>query len=170
MGDALTPPLLTPLEPTTVELLTHTADFTLSAPVPSTAQNTIALQLAASYRFGNDGSEPVTVILKMAEQQYNGATPEIRLAVGDTPLTLFRTEGVGYTAQIQIGADARTTVDLYYTITVDNLPLPSFSYNAAGLSAWPGNPSVRVSVVLPQPQLVLKVGFMLPRMIGDTHK
>ncbi|MEZ4615034.1 MAG: hypothetical protein R2867_05900 [Caldilineaceae bacterium] len=76
VGDALTPPLLTPLEPTTVELLTHTADFTLSAPVPSTAQNTIALQLAASYRFGNDGSEPVTVILKMAEQRYNGATPE----------------------------------------------------------------------------------------------
>ncbi len=148
-GTLLLPPLITPLESTTVELLTHTADFTLLTSDPSTGDSALTLQLDATYRLENGAAEPVSLILKIAEPAAVGATAELALAADGLPLTLFQTEGVGYTTQLQLNADTRTTVALRYVVTVAGLALPLLSYDASVLTAWRGNPSIRVSIGLP---------------------
>ncbi len=141
-------PLVIPLESTGVELLTHIADFTLSTADSSTGEGALTLQLDATYRLENGSAEPTTLTLKITESNFVGAVDEIGLTADGIPLTLFKTEGVGYTAQLEINADTRTTVALRYVVTAADLPLPLLSYQATTLSAWRGNPSIRVSIAL----------------------
>ncbi len=145
----LVPPLVIPLESTGVELLTHIADFTLSTADSSTGESALTLQMDATYRLENGSAEAAVLILKVTEPASPGTLVEMTLTADGIPLTLFQTEGVGYSAQLQINADTRTTVALRYVVTVADLPLPLLSYQATALSAWRGNPSIRVSVALP---------------------
>ncbi|MCB0110429.1 MAG: hypothetical protein KDE53_31125 [Caldilineaceae bacterium] len=144
-------PLLLPLEPTTVELLTHTADFSLFAGEPLAENNQFSLQLTASYRLENGSAEPVAVILHVTEPATTSATATVQLLVEGIPQELFRTAGVGYTSQLQLGADSRTTVTLQYRVDDLETPLPLLTYPASILTRWPGAPSMRVSVTLPAP-------------------
>jgi hypothetical protein len=101
------------------------------------------------YRLENGSAEPVSLILKVAEPVAGVVTTELALAADGVPLTLFQTEGVGYTTQLQLNADTRTTVALRYVGTTAELPLPLLAYDASVLAAWRGNPSIRVSIDLP---------------------
>lgn len=148
-GTVLLPPLVIPLESTSVELLTHTADFTLSTADSSTGESALTLEMDATYRLENGASESAALILNVTEPKSAGILVEIGLTADGIPLTLFQTEGIGYTAQLQINADTRTTVTLRYVVTATDFPLPLLSYHATTLSAWRGNPSIRVSIALP---------------------
>jgi len=145
----LTPPLVIPLESTVVHLLTHTADFTLSTADSSTGAASLTLQMDAIYRLENDSTAPTTLLLNVTEPESIGNLVELALTADGVPLTLFQTEGVGYSAQLQLQADARVTVALRYVVTVADLPLPLIAYRAMVLSAWRSNPSIRVSIGLP---------------------
>lgn len=149
LNSQLTFPLVLPLEATNVELLTHTADFTFEIADPSDAYNRFALQLDASYRFENPTAEPTVLILKITEPATLDADPELALVLNGLPLNLFRTEGVGYTTQLQLNPDERATVELRYRIVAGETPLPQLAYPSATLSAWRGAPSLRVSIRLP---------------------
>ncbi|MCB0061280.1 MAG: hypothetical protein KDE19_04175 [Caldilineaceae bacterium] len=144
------PPLLTPWEATTVKLLTHTADFMLLPNDAAVPTSDLRLMLDATYRFANDGDSPVTLTVKIAEPTQGNGIDDALLTVDGIPVTLYQTEGVGYAAQFQMNADTRTTVQLAYELGLADLPLPLLSYQAAALSAWPGNPSLRVSVTMPE--------------------
>jgi len=141
-------PIIVPLEPTAIELLTHTADFTFLIGDPVSERNRFTLRFDATYRFENPTAEPVIVILNMAEPA-GSVMGEVSLLNEGIPLNLFETQGVGYTTQLQMGADTRTTITLRYSVTTAAMALPLLRYPASTLSAWPGSPSIRVSVVLP---------------------
>ncbi|HRW05182.1 MAG TPA: hypothetical protein P5121_08825 [Caldilineaceae bacterium] len=142
-------PFVLPLESTTVALLTHTADFTFEIDEASTSANRFTLQLDASYRFENGAADPALLTLKITEPTPGDESTELGLAAEGVPLNLFRTEGIGYTAQLQIAPDTRTTVTLRYRVSNLETALPLLSYPASTLSGWPGTPSVRVSIALP---------------------
>ncbi len=144
------PPLIVPLDTTTVELLTHTADFTFSVDAAPATPAAVTLTLDATYRLENSAQTPTVLTLKIAEVMgARGRPAEVALTADGVPLTFFRTEGVGYTAQLQINADTRTTVNLRHTLDLADLPLPLLAYHAAELNSWPGNPSLRVSITMP---------------------
>jgi len=142
-------PFVLPLEATSVTLLTHSADFTFDLPDPSTAAPSFTLHFEGTYRFDNSGAEPVTLILKVTEPSTIALSAELALFADDIPLNLFQTEGVGYTAQLQLAADTRTAVTLRYVIRNLETPLPLLSYAPSVLTAWPGAPSIRVSITVP---------------------
>lgn len=149
-ADRIEPPLLTPWEATTVTLLTHTADFTLLLRDSATASADLLLTLDATYRFENEGDTPVTVNVRIADATDSNMVNGVTLAIDGVPVSLYQTTGVGYAAQFQINADARATARLQYQLNLAELPLPLLSYQVADLAAWPGNPSLRVSVTMPE--------------------
>lgn len=141
-------PVIVPLEATAVELLTHTADFTFTIDDPVNGGNRYTLRFDATYRFENPTADPVMVILNITEPS-GSLTGEVSLSNEGLPLNLFQTQGVGYTTQLQIGGDTRTTVTLRYGIAAPETMLPLLFYPASTMSAWGGAPSIRVSIALP---------------------
>lgn len=145
-GSIILPPMITPLESTTAELLTHTADMRLIVNESATGDQALTLQVDARYRLENSAKTPLTLILKVSEPAQETLLTDISLAIAARPLTIFRTEGVGYTAQLQLGADSRTIITLRTTVTLPQSALPRLVYSLPALKSWRGNPSIRVSI------------------------
>lgn len=138
-------PLITPLEATTIALHTHAATIYLAD-----AGSGLAMQLDATYRLENKGDEGTVIVIKIS-----GAPPEeitqaeVALTANGQPLSLFWTDGVGYTAQVQVGANAQTNLQFTYTLPLVTTPISLLQYNLATLRAWAGVPSVGVTLTMP---------------------
>lgn len=147
-GAHFVPLLITPLESTSVVLQMHTADFQLVD-----SNGALSLAVDARYRLKNGSVEqPVTVLLRIAPMN-NAASglpvAGLALQADSQPLGLFPTDSGTYTAQVQIGADARTDLQLTYTVDLQQQQLPLFEYVVVGLQRWPGAPSLRVAISMP---------------------
>ena len=142
------PLLITPLEATTVQLQMHTATFQFD---DSTGSLTLAVE--AQYRLKNGNIEaPATVLLRIAPMIAADATAPIAglsLAANGQALDLAPTNAGTYTAQVTIGADARTDLLLSYSVSLQEQKLPLLEYVVVGLQRWPGSPSLRVTATLP---------------------
>lgn len=142
------PLLITPLEATSVQLQMHTAAFQVD---DSTGSLTLAVE--AQYRLKNGNTEaPATVLLRIAPMMAVDAMApiaELRLAADGQALELAPTNAGTYTAQVTIGADARTDLLLSYSVSLQDQKLPLLEYVVVGLQRWPGSPSLRVTATLP---------------------
>lgn len=142
------PLLITPLEATSVQLQMHTAAFQFD---DSTGSLTLAVE--AQYRLKNGNIEaPATVLLRIAPMIAADAMAPIAglsLAANGQALDLAPTNAGTYTAQVTIGADARTDLLLSYSVSLQEQKLPLLEYVVVGLQRWPGSPSLRVTATLP---------------------
>ncbi len=142
------PLLITPLESTAVTLQVHIADFEFVE-----SNGALSLTVDARYRLKNeDLDQPVTVLLSIAPMI--AGTPGLPVAglalqANNQPLGLFPTDAGNYTAQVQIGADARLDLQLTYTVDLQQQQLPLFEYVVVGLQRWRGAPSLRVAISMP---------------------
>ncbi len=142
------PLLITPLESTAATLQVHTADFEF-------VDNNGALSLTvdARYRLKNgDLDQPVTVLLSIAPMIATATSlpvASLALQANNQSIGLFPTDSGSYTAQVQIGADARTDIQLTYTVDLQQQKLPLFEYIVVGLQRWRGAPSLRVAISMP---------------------
>lgn len=147
-GLRFVPLLITPLEATSVQLQMHTSAFQLDDSTGS-----LTLTVEARYRLKNGNTEePATVLLRIAPMIAADALAPIEgltLAADDQPLDLASTTTGAYTAQVVIGADARTDLLLSYAVSLQEQKLPLLEYVVVGLQRWPGSPSLRVTVTLP---------------------
>ncbi|MEZ4726777.1 MAG: hypothetical protein R3E79_06550 [Caldilineaceae bacterium] len=144
----LVPLLITPLESTRVQLQMHTADFHFDD-----STGNLRLTVAARYRLKNSNTaDPATVVLRVAPMvtvEALAPVESLTLLANDQPLELVPTDARTHTAQLQIGADARTDLQLAYTVNLQQQQLPLLEYVVVGLQRWSGAPSLRVSVTLP---------------------
>lgn len=145
---------LLPLESTPVILQTHTADFYLDY-----ADNHITLRLDALYRLKNPGHAPLIVMVKVTPGQgagQAGALDDLRLLVGDQPLTLSPADNIGYTSPVQLAADGIVDLHLSYSANLDQAVLPTIAYPVGLLGKWSVDAqnglSLRISVY-PSPAL-----------------
>lgn len=147
-GLRFVPLLITPLEATSVQLQMHTAAFQLDDSTGS-----LTLTVEARYRLKNGNTEePATVLLRIAPMMAVDVLAPIEgltLAADDQPLALASTTTGAYTAQVVIGADARTELLLSYSVSLQEQKLPLLEYVVVGLQRWPGSPSLRVTATLP---------------------
>lgn len=147
-GLRFVPLLITPLEATSVQLQMHTAAFQLDD-----SAGRLTLTVEARYRLKNGNTaEPATVRLRIAPMLAADAMAPIEglsLAADDQPLDLVPTTTGAYTAQVVIGADARTDLLLSYAVSLQEQKLPLLEYVVVGLQRWPGSPSLRVTATLP---------------------
>jgi len=138
-------PLITPLEATTIALHTHTAAIYLAD-----TGSGLTMQLDAAYRLENKGEEGGVLVIKISGAPPEAVTQaEVTLTANGQPLALFWTDGVGYTAQVQVAANAQTNLQFTYTLSMATAPISLLQYNLAGLRAWAGAPSVGVTLSMP---------------------
>lgn len=142
------PLLITPLESTRVQLQMHTADFYFDD-----STGNLILTVDARYRLKNSNTaDPATVVLRVAPMvaaEAMAPVEDLTLLADDQPLALIPTDAGTHTAQLQIGADARTDLQLSYTVDLQQQQLPLLEYVVVGLQRWPGAPSLRVTMTLP---------------------
>lgn len=147
-GARFVPLLITPLASTSVLLQMHTVDFQLDD-----SNGALTLLVDARYRLKNNNqTEPATVALRIAPMMAADAMAPLdalSLLADDQPLPLTPADAGIYTAQVQIGADARTDLQLSYMVDLQQQKLPLLEYVVVGLQRWPGAPSLRVAVTLP---------------------
>ncbi len=138
-------PLITPLEATTIALHTHTAAIQLVE-----TGNGLALRLDTTYRLDNEGDNGAVMVIQISDAPTAEVTQaEVALSANGQPLSLFWTDGVGYTAQVQIAANGQTNLQFVYTITLPATPITALQYNLAPLRNWAGIPSVGVTLTVP---------------------
>lgn len=138
-------PLITPLEATTVALHTHTAMLQLAD-----TGDGLTLRLDATYRLDNEGDNGVVMVVKVSGAPAEEITQaEVVLDANGQTLSLFWTDGVGYTAQVQVPADGQTNLQFSYTLGLAPTPITALQYNLEGLRAWAGIPSVGVTLAVP---------------------
>jgi hypothetical protein len=134
---------LTPAASTAIRLHTHTADIDL-------AYDGAALIAAvdALYRLQNKGSEPAALTLKLVSDPANAAPPPDNLVVlvNDEPLIVTLADDGSAVVPVQVAADSTLDVRLNYAVTLGDGPLAVLRYRTAALAAWPGEPSLRVSI------------------------
>lgn len=142
------PLLITPLAATSVQLQMHTAAFQFEDSAGS-----LTLTIDARYRVKNSNTEEATTVpLRIAPMLATEALMPIdglALSADDQPLDLAPTTAGAYTAQVTIGADARTDLVLSYRVNLQEQRLPLLEYVVVGLQRWPGAPSLRVTMTLP---------------------
>ncbi|MBX3014225.1 MAG: hypothetical protein KF832_22070 [Caldilineaceae bacterium] len=143
------PLLITPLAATSAQLQMHTADFQVDE---SDGRLTVAVD--AQYRLKNPQiSEAVTVALRIAPMTTAAAAlipiEGLTLLADGQPLALSPGDGGIYTAQVQIGADARTDLRLSYWVDLQSQRLPLIEYVVVGLQRWSGAPSLRITMTTP---------------------
>ncbi|MCB0156936.1 MAG: hypothetical protein KDD83_02305, partial [Caldilineaceae bacterium] len=139
---------LMPLDDTTVELHTHTADFL----VTEDAATGLTATLDAGYRLDNGGAAPVTVAVRVATAAGNdddraGAALAVTANGGALPLEPLA-DG-SYTTQLTVPADGRLDVQVRTTASLDDRRLPALHYAVRNLFGWPGRAGLRVSVTMP---------------------
>ena len=138
-------PLITPLEATTVALHTHTAILQLAD-----AGDGLTLRLDATYRLNNESDNGVVMVVKISGAPAEEVTQaEVVLDANGQTLALFWTDGVGYTAQVQVPANGQTNLQFSYTLGLGATPITALQYNLAGLQAWAGTPSVGFTLTVP---------------------
>ena len=134
---------LTPAARTAIRLHTHTADIDL-------AYDGAALVAAvdALYRLQNNASEPAAVTLKLVSDPANAPPPPDNLVVlvNGAPLVVTLADDGSAVVPVQVAADSTLDVRLNYAVTLGDGPLAILSYPTAALAAWPGQPSLRVSI------------------------
>jgi len=142
--------LLLPVESTTVELQTHTADMTVTLAGVDGGQDGLTLVIDAMYRLVNPGAEPVNLLLRLSPYPATSVTTpaNVTLTSDGRPVSLQPAENGGSSGQITIAADSRAEVRLSYTLALD-ARLPLIRYDARGLKEWPGQTSTRIAIALP---------------------
>lgn len=147
----IAPPLqLRPIESTPVELHTHIVEIN----VLDGDGGVLRLQTAALYRLHNPGDASATIFVRLATAQAtaDGFIPqtEISMQLDEQPLVLESADQESYSAQIEIPPDADRTILIQYVQEVADVPLLTVIYPIEELGVWQGNPSLRVTVSLPE--------------------
>ena len=160
-GARFAPLLITPEEPTPVLLQVHTADFYLDDSTGS-----LLVTVDARYRLKNNDKETIaTVVLRVAPMpgvEEMAPIDGLTLTADNQAIDLFPTDNGGtdnggtgggnsggYTAQVQIGADARSEIQLTYTVDLQQQKLPLLDYVTVALDQWQGTPSLRIMITMP---------------------
>ena len=142
------PLLMTPLESTRVQLQTHTADFYFDD-----SSGSLILAVEARYRLKNTSTEEAaTVALRVAPMiaaEEMAPLEGLTLLADNQPLELTPGNAGIFTAQVEIGVDARSDLLLAYTVDLQQQKLPLLEYIVVGLQRWPGSPSLRVTATVP---------------------
>jgi len=132
--------LLLPLGDTTIELLTHTVDVSVSVD----GDRSLRLDIAASYRFHNPKAVEGTLLFQIntpsADAPSTLRLPDaLTLESDGQPLALQPTgNGLQQTTQLNFGPDERRTLLLRYSLLFATAELPAFVYPASALDVWPG--------------------------------
>jgi len=135
---------LLPAESTTVRLQTHVASLS----VVHGGDGEVSVYVDAAYTLSNPGQEAVTVPLLVFVGAGSAQPQDVSLMAANQALGLTPGEG-GYAAQVEMGADARLTLQLRYRVAMDQTPLGTVRYAPSILRRWPGGISLRVEMSLP---------------------
>lgn len=136
---------LTPAAPTGLRLHTHTADFRLGYD-----GNTLIGSVDALYRVQNSGETEQTLALKLIADGDNPPPDNLGLLVDDLPIAFTAVEDGALTAQVTVPADSTLDLRLSYAFSLGDAPISSLRYNPQPLRQWGSQPSVRVSIVIPE--------------------
>jgi len=139
--------LLVPGVSTSVKLHTHTADFRIGYD-----GNALIASLDARYRLQNESQEIQPVVLKLVTDPSAASTapPANLVVMYDNEVLALTPDGDSLTAAIETPADATVEVQLSYAVNLGDGPLAELRYTLTSLRAWPGQPSVRVSMAVPE--------------------
>lgn len=137
---------LIPETSTGLQLQVHTADFQ----VIDGQDGPLSLVHDGLYRINNSGEERATVpLLVVPEARDIVAEPTFTLTADGVPLALEVDES-GYRAEVQIPPDSSVDVGIGYVTTLDDASSVQLRYDARQRTAWPGSPSLRVTLQLPK--------------------
>jgi hypothetical protein len=148
--DAATAPaqfFLSPDAATAVKLHTHAADFRLAYD-----GGALIASLDALYRLQNDGNDTASLTLRMSADPAGaaGAPPQnLVLMAGGQPVAFEPATDGALAARVTVGASATLDLHLSYAFALEEKPLTTLRYTVAPLRAWPGQPSLRVSIAVP---------------------
>jgi hypothetical protein len=138
---------LVPAGTTGIQLHTHTADLDLG-------DSGVALIVAvdARYRLQNQATETAPITLKLIASPAGGSLnppDNLTVLVNGQPLPLTLADDDSVVVQLQVPADGTLDVRLSYAVTLGDGPLTTSAYPTQPLRQWPGQPSLRVSLGVP---------------------
>jgi hypothetical protein len=138
---------LVPYGSTAIQLHTHTADLDLG-------DSGVALLAAvdARYRLQNRTMSTAPITLKLIAAPASGPLnppDNLTVLVNGQPLQLTLADDESVVVQLQVPADSTLDVRLTYAITLGDGPLVTVAYPIQPLRQWPGQPSLRVSLGVP---------------------
>jgi hypothetical protein len=145
-----TPPtqfFLLPATPTALKLHTHTADFVLGY-----ENGELITSVDALYRLQNPTTDTETLTLKLVADSDRIANPlpqNLAVLLNGQSLLLTESEGGVLLDPLQIVSEGAMTLHLTYAFRLTDPPLTALAYHTQLLSQWPGEPSLRVSIMLP---------------------
>jgi hypothetical protein len=138
---------LVPAETTSVRLHTHIADIDLGYD-----GSALIGAVNATYRLQNTSNQVALVTLTILANP-SGSTlnlpDNLVVLVNQQPISFMPNESGRLIAQVQIGADTTLDLNLSYAIDLGNGPVTTLRYNIQPLQQWLGQPSLRVSIAVP---------------------
>ena len=136
---------LLPDASTAVRLQTHTADFR----VINGPDSAISVSYSGLYRLKNETEELVTVPLILVSDSSDAqGDASIDISANGLPLALEGIEDELRT-EVKIAPDTSLDIRVDYAVALEDAPLALLRYDARRLAAWPGNPSLRTTIVVP---------------------
>ncbi|MEM7535077.1 MAG: hypothetical protein AAF639_23075 [Chloroflexota bacterium] len=136
--------LLVPLDNTSVELHTHTVDFSIQS--GSNTGSDLQIDVDAFYRLQNESDRSLTLLMRLVPALIGGAVPEDLSIESNQSVLDLRDSENGYITEVSINADDRAEIRLRYRIPLAAEPYTGLHYDMSQLSVWPGELSLRINV------------------------
>jgi hypothetical protein len=142
---AFPPFYLSPDATTSVQLQTHTAEFQIF----DVGDEPLSVSYQGLYRFKNEGKELVELPLVFLYEGADETMPAITLSADGALITPDLIEG-GYQSEVRIAPGASLDLRLSYSAPLGDAPLALLRYDVRDLLGWPGNSSLRTTIVMPE--------------------